>query len=374
MPMKTLLAALMLFAATPALAEQPQPAPRWTAEHAKAWYAGQPRLLGANYVPSSAVNELEMWQAATFDPKRIDQELGWAESLHMNTMRVFLHDLLWTQDPEGFKRRIDAFLTIAHRHGIKPVFVLFDSCWNPAPHLGPQPAPIRGVHNSQWVQAPGRAALTHPAQYARLEAYVKGVVGAFGQDDRVLAWDIWNEPDNNDGGVRSVKDPPNKKALVAALLPQAFAWARSQAPRQPLTSGLWVAGDWSVPGELNAIEKIQLAQSDIVSFHDYSWPEAFEKRIVQLQVYGRPIICTEYMARGAGSTFDNDLPVAAKYNVGMINWGFVDGKEQTSMPWDSWKRPYVFVKPTLWFHDVLHTDGTPYREREAELLRRFGAR
>ncbi len=281
---------------------------------------------------------------------------------------------MWKEDPEGFKRRIDAFLTIAHRHGIRPVFVLFDSCWNPAPHLGRQPEPTAGVHNSQWVQAPGRAALADPAQEARLRDYVEGVVGAFGQDERVLAWDIWNEPDNSDGGHHAIKDSPDKKAQVARLMPLAFAWARGRSPIQPLTSGLWVKGDWSVPGELNIIEKIQLAQSDVVTFHDYSWPETFEKRIKQLRTYGRPVICTEYMARGAGSTFDNDLPIARRYGVGMINWGFVDGKEQTKLPWDSWKRPYVDVKPTLWFHDVLRKDGTPYRQREAELLQAFGAK
>lgn len=347
---------------------------RWTPEHAKAWYAAQPRLLGANYVPASAINELEMWQAQTFDPQRIGRELVWAEQLHMNTMRVFLHDLPWKQDPQGFSQRIDTFLSIAHRHGIRPIFVLFDSCWDPAPRLGRQPAPLPGVHNSGWVQSPGRAALGDPAQTGRLKAYVEGVVGAFGHDERVLAWDVWNEPDNTDGGRHAVKDSPNKKAQVARLMPQVFAWARARSPIQPLTSGLWVKGDWSVPGELSIIEKIQLAESDIVSFHDYSWPETFEKRILQLQTYGRPIICTEYMARGAGSTFDNDLPIARKYDVGMINWGFVDGKEQTRLPWDSWKRPYVGIKPTLWFHDVLHSDGTPYRQREAELLQAFGAK
>ena len=253
------------------------------------------------------------------------------------------------------------------------MFVLFDSCWDPAPHLGPQAPPIPGVHNSGWVQSPGRAALADPAQAARLEAYVKGVVGAFAHDDRVLAWDVWNEPDNTDGGRHSVADAPDKTAQVARLLPQVFAWARSRNPGQPLTSGLWEAGDWSRAEALNPVEQAQVAGSDIISFHDYSWPEVFEARIGQLKTYGRPILCTEYMARGAGSTFDNDLPIARRQNVGMINWGFVDGKEQTKLPWDSWKRPYVEIEPTVWFHDVLHTDGTPYRQREVEVLRAFTA-
>ncbi len=128
------------------LVEQAAPGqtPRWTEDAATQWYANEPWLVGSNYLPAYASNELEMWQAATFDPKRIDLELGWAEGLGMSTMRVFLHDLLWKQDSEGFKKRIGTFLDIAAKHHIKPLFVLFDSCWDPNPHLGPQPHPGPG--------------------------------------------------------------------------------------------------------------------------------------------------------------------------------------------------------------------------------------
>src|SRR5258705_10946114 len=135
-----------------------------------------------------------MWQEDTFDPAEIDKELGWAEAMWMNTMRVFLHDLLWQQDAAGFQKRIDQFLTIAARHHIRPLLVLFDSCWDPLPHLGKQHPPTPGVHNSGWVQSPGATALADPNQYPRLKPYVQGVVGAVAKDDPILAWDGWNEP------------------------------------------------------------------------------------------------------------------------------------------------------------------------------------
>jgi hypothetical protein len=357
----------------PAVAADAGPGQPWGAERAQAWYERQPWLVGANFVPADAINELEMWQAASFDPAEIDRELGWAEAVGMNTMRVFLHDLLWAQDPEGFKARIDAFLAIAARHHIRPIFVLFDSCWDPDPRLGPQHPPIPGVHNSGWVQSPGARGLADPAQQARLEAYVKGVVGAFARDERILAWDVWNEPDNPGGGDYDAREPPHKAELVAALLPRVFAWARSQGPVQPLTSGVWRGGDWSRGQPLDAVETIQLSQSDVISFHNYDWPERFAERIGQLRTWGRPIICTEYMARGAGSTFDGDLPIAKRLNVGVVNWGLVEGKTQTNLPWDSWRRPYVGMQPTVWFHDVFYPDGHPYREQEARLLRAFTA-
>jgi len=341
---------------------------RWPEESANSWYQQQPWLVGSNYIPATAINELEMWQADTFDPRQIDKELGWAEGLGMNTMRVFLHDLLWQQDAAGFKQRLDSFLTIAAKHHIRPLFVLFDSCWDPMPRLGPQHPPIPGVHNSGWVQSPGTLALEDPAQYERLKAYVTGVVGAFAGDSRVLAWDLWNEPNNEGGGSYAKLEPKNKTALVEALLPQVFEWARSVNPSQPLTSGVW-EGDWSSPDKLSPIQHTQLEQSDIISFHDYSWPEDFELHLKWLEGYRRPIICTEFMARPVGSTFDAILPIAKQHHVGAINWGLVAGKTQTYLPWESWEHPYILDQPPVWFHEVFYPDGKPYREQEAKIIR-----
>ena len=337
--------------------------PRWTVNRANDWYADQPWLVGSNYIPATAINELEMWQAETFDPQRIELELGWAEGLGMNTMRVFLHDLLWQQDAPGFRQRIDTFLSIAKRHHIRPVFVLFDSCWDPAPHLGPQKKPVPGVHNSGWVQSPGAAALQDASQRPRLEAYVKGVVGAFAKDKRILAWDVWNEPDNLNTSSYGKLEPANKIELVLDLLPRVFEWAREANPRQPLTSGVWKA-DLTLP-----MAKLQLALSDVTSFHSYEDPSLFPNRIVPLQQLGRPILCTEYMARGRGSTFEGWLPLFKQYKIGAINWGFVAGKTQTNLPWDSWQQPYVDREPAVWFHEVFRTDGSPYKKDEVDLIR-----
>ncbi|MGD0910454.1 MAG: 1,4-beta-xylanase [Terracidiphilus sp.] len=342
---------------------------RWTEAQANAWYAAQPWPVGANFLPSTAINELEMWQADTFDPTTIDRELGWAEGIGMNTMRVFLHNLLWEQDPEGFKKRIDIFLTIAARHHIRPIFVLFDSCWEPYPKLGPQHPPIPGVHNSGWVQAPGAAVLADPAQYPKLKEYVVGVVGAFAADSRILAWDVWNEPHEEHPGVYTNGQPQNANDAVIKLVPQVFAWARSAHPTQPLTSGVFDDGAWSPLDAMSPMTRIQIEQSDVISFHRYGWPEDFEKHIAELQQFHRPLICTEYMARSAGSTIDTILPIAYKNHVGAINWGLVNGKSQTNFPWDSWTRPYVSDQPTIWFHDLFYPDGKPYREREVEIIR-----
>ena len=358
--------AVWILLAVTALAVQNE---RWSEQKARDWYARQPWLIGSNYSPASAINQLEMWQADSFDPKRIDLELGWAESLGMNTMRVYLHDLLW-QDPEGFKRRLDQFLSITAKHKIRPVFVLFDSVWDPDPKPGKQRAPRPGVHNSGWVQSPGRTALQNASEYPRLEAYVKGVVGAFARDQRVLAWDVWNEPDNENPGSYNELEPKNKGELVLRLLPQAFGWARAAQPEQPLTSGVW-KGDWSTPEKMTAMDRLQIELSDVITFHNYDSPTELEKRINWLRRYNRPMICTEYMARGNGSFFFGGLLVGQVQHVGMINWGLVQGKTQTHLPWDSWQHPYVDREPSIWFHEVFRTDGRPYIPEEVEFIKRM---
>ena len=348
-------------------------APPWSEKDAQAWYDRQPWLVGSNYIPEDAINELEMWQAESFNPRQIDKELGWAEDMGMNTMRVFLHDLLWQENPEGFKKRIDQFLEIASRHHIKPLFVLFDSCWDPHPKLGVQHPPIPGVHNSGWVQSPGSPALGDPTQQGRLKAYVTGVIEAFAKDPRVLGWDVWNEPSNTNRGSYSKQEPPNKGELVEAMLPKVFAWAREAQPTQPLTSGVWDI-DFENESPLTKSQQIQVENSDVISFHNYSWPERFEREVLFLKKFNRPLICTEFMARGAGSTFDTVLPLAKKLNVAAINWGFVAGKTQTYYPWDSWRHPYILDQPTVWFHEVLHPDGKPYRDAEVRLIRELSGR
>src|SRR6202034_3877422 len=196
---RTLLLLIVAVACTAAAQTPAGSSERWSAAQANSWYEKQPWLVGAHFIPSNAINQLEMFQAATFDPAINDKELGMAESIGMNTVRVFLQDQLWQQDPQGFTRRLDTFLGIAARHHIKPLLVLFDSCWESNPHLGPQHPPIPGIHNSGWVQSPGKARLQDLSVEPQLEAYVTGIVGAFAKDDRVLGWDIWNEPDNKGG-------------------------------------------------------------------------------------------------------------------------------------------------------------------------------
>ena len=345
----------------------------WTVEQVNAWYDRYPFLAGGNYVPVSAINQLEMWQEETFDPERIDFEFGKAAAIGMNTMRVFLHDLAWKQDPQGFFKRVDKFLEISEKHNISIMFVFFDGVWNPYPSAGKQPDPVPHVHNSGWVQSPGREILEDPYKQDALKEYVQAVISRYKDDTRVLIWDLFNEPDcavcaGNFGEDSDVPEMPaqQKKAMSLALLRKAFIWAREIGPSQPLTVGVW--GDPTWIDQPDDIEKFSLMNSDVISFHSYSGPEETEKMVAGLKKYNRPIMCTEYMARGNNSTFEGILPIFHKNKVAAYHWGLFNGKSQTIYPWSSWKEKFT-AEPKLWHHDVFQYDGTPFDSKEAELIK-----
>jgi hypothetical protein len=339
---------------------------RWTAERALAWYAGLPWVVGCNFLPSTAVNQLEMWQEETFDEETIGRELRWASDLGFNSMRVFLHDLLWDAEPEGFAERIDRYLAIASSRGISTAFVLFDDCWHEGARLGPQPAPVPGRHNSRWLQSPGHGVVADASALPRLEAYVRGVVGRFAADDRVLMWDLYNEVANGFLPLQAERGEAREAAFERALqrraeampahlrlLELAFECARSAGAQQPLTSGMYT-------GERELNDRLA-SLSDVITFHCYEPADRLEALIGRLRRHGRPLVCTEYMARTRGSDFRSAMPVFKREGVGCYSWGLVNGKSQTHIAWTG--------EQDVWFHDILRGDGMPYDAEESSFIR-----
>jgi hypothetical protein len=320
----------------------------WSVDKANEWYKKQGWLVGANFLPSTAINQLEMWQADTFDSATIDKELGWAAAIGMNVMRVYLHDLAWKADASGLKKRMDQFLAIASKHHIKTLFTIFDDCWNPDAVTGKQPDPKPGIHNSGWVRSPNKKIHNDSTQWRYLELYVKDILSTFKNDDRVLMWDLYNEPGNSGYDLTSLP-----------LLTKVFAWAWTVRPSQPLTCATWYNNK-----ELN---EYQLNHSDVISIHNYNDAANLEKELQEKLKFGRPVICTEYMARTRNSKFQTHLPIFKKYNVGAINWGLVAGKSNTIYQWDT-PMPDG-SEPKLWFHDVFRKDGSAYDLREIEVIK-----
>jgi hypothetical protein len=321
----------------------------WSEEQADEWYEEWPWLRGSDFLPSTAINQLEMWQAETFDTATINRELGWAEKIGMNSMRVYLHHLAWEIDPPGFKDRMDRYLTIADRHNISTLFVFFDDCWNPTYKAGKQPDPKPGIHNSGWVRDPGDMLHADTTLFVTLEKYVKDVLGHFRDDERIVLWDLYNEPGNSGYGNKSMP-----------LLRRVFAWAREVNPTQPLSVGVWNE-------QLVDLGTFQLENSDVITYHNYGDKETHQQWIDSLRAFGRPLICTEYMARTRNSLFKDILPLLKNEKIGAYNWGLVAGKSNTIYAWDT---PMPDGKePKVWFHDIFRKDGTPYDINEVNLIR-----
>ena len=363
---------ISLFALIFIQCQKPDPiGTRWSEAKAWEWQKEQGWMAGANFNPSTAINQLEFFQESTFDRETIDRELAWSAELGMKIHRVYLHNLLWDQDSLGFLSRVDEFLTLANKHNIKTMLVLLDDVWHPIPKLGTQPDPIPFVHNSGWVQAPGAAILGDSLRHHELKNYIKGVMGRFANDTRVVAWDLYNEPDNvaNQPG-RAEIEIKDKYTFAFSLLKKVMRWAREVNPSQPLTVGLWQGNHklWGTPGALRPLARFMVENSDVISFHAYDEPEIVKEKIVELKKYNRPLLCTEYMARTNGSTFEKILPILKENQIHAINWGFVSGKTNTIFPWSSWNTPFDSI-PKIWFHDVYRTDKTPFSEQEIEFLK-----
>ena len=325
----------------------------WSKEKANAWYKKQPWLVGADFLPSTAINQLEMFQAETFDTATINRELGWAHNIGMNVMRVYLHDLAWQTDASGFKERLNTFLTIAANNKIAILFTFFDDCWNPDPKIGKQPEPKPGIHNSGWVRSPGKDVHHDSTQWGYLKEYVTDVLTTFKDDQRILMWDLYNEPGNSNYGDTSLP-----------LLKKVFQWAWAVRPSQPLTCATWY--------DNKVFNDFQLANSDVITIHNYSDAANLEKELKEKSKLGRPIICSEYMARPRGSRFQTHLPIFKKYKVGAINWGLVAGKSNTIYQWNE---PIPDgSEPKLWFHDVFRKDGTPYDKAETDFIKAITAK
>lgn len=336
-----------------------EPANRWTEERANQWYASQEWPIGINYVAATAINQFEMWQEESFDPETIDREMGLAEGLGFNTVRIFLHDMLWEADPEGFKKRINTFLDICNKHKIKTIMTFFTNGGRfENPKLGKQPESVQGVHNSQWIQSPGAPSVNNPKSWPRLEKYVKDVMTTFKDDNRILLWCLFNEPESTKQGAQSLP-----------LLREVFKWGREVNPSQPLSSPIWICPGLHGTRSNFPIISFLGENCDVITFHCYYEAKEMETFISFMKQFNRPMICQEYMGRPR-SLFTDIMPILKKEKVGGISWGLTAGKCNFHLQWSSKAGD---PEPEVWFHDIYRLDGTPFSQQEVDFIRSMTA-
>ena len=210
--------------------------------------------------------------------------------------------------------------------------------------------PVAGIHNSGWTPSPGPKLADDPNIWPELEAGITAIVSRFAADPRVLGWDVYNEPGNSERFSRSLP-----------LLQAAFHWVRQANPSQPLTSGLW---HWEE--RFQEINTYLLEASDVVTYHEYAGLDTAQMTLARMQEQERPVLCTEWMSRPLGSRFESHLPMFRTENIGCFFWGLVNGRTQTHFPWGSVENA---PQPDVWFHDLLDSEGQPYRADEVALIR-----
>jgi hypothetical protein len=325
---------------------------RWGEIRIWTWFDNLGPVKGANYVPRTAVNSVEMWMEEAFDPETIDEELGWAHGLGYSSIRVQLQFAVWKADPDGFIDRMDRLLELASEHGLRVVPVLFDdlNLAGQSPVLGKQPEPVAGEHNARWVPSPAPEAVKDRSQWPDLEKYVTDVMDHFEKDRRVLYWDLYNTAGN--GGLWEETLP---------LLEQTFNWAREVDPSQPLAVAAWKEFGSAMAARI-------LERSDLITFQSFDNVESVEGRILILKRYNRPIICSDWLMRQAGNDFKNILPLFSTYRVGWFNRGLVKGRTQMEVQQKQFRSEKT---PDLWQHNVLKEDGSPYDAGEVDLIQGF---
>lgn len=330
----------------------------WSKEKALKWQKEHPYTIGVNYIPQTAINSTEMWEEESFDIKTIDKELHWAHNYGYNGIRVFLPYIVYEREGENFLKTIEKFLQICDIHKIKVTFVLFDDCAfsNLLPYYGKQREPIKLVHNSGWTASPGEIMVNDRNCYGKLKEYLQTVMGRFKDDERVLMWDLYNECGNNKSGKKSEH-----------LLKSAFLWAREVNPSQPITACVWAVVNGDAVEGCYDLDTICFEQSDVITYHYYGNIDLMKSFVKNINASGYPLFCTEWLARVFfDCRVDTILPYFSQNNISSYHWGFVNGKTQTNIPWnwDSAKG-----EPDVWFHDVVHRDGTPYNEEEMRIIK-----
>jgi len=331
---------------------------RWNKEAAWKWWDEHDWPVGANYVTSDAVNDIEMWMNDTFNPKLIDKELGWAADIGFNTVRVFLSYVVWQHEQAVFENNFETFLRLAAKNQLTVLPILFDDCafdFGSEPVYGQQPEPVPGVHNSRWVPSPGFAVQDDPVQFALCQDYVDAIVGKHAKDERIFAWDLYNEPGNT-----------GRFAKCLPLLTAVFDWARAHHPVQPLTAGVWTFAE-----DEEKVNRFCWENSDIISLHAYTDLDRTKQLIAQAKDHGRPVMITEWLHRPNKNTIEDHLPFFHEEKIGIWQWGLVRGKTQTNLSWNTMNGGTPEPDPVLWQHDVLQSDGTAYCSAEIELYKKL---
>lgn len=349
---------------------------QWAKEQAWKWYNARPWIRGCNFMSSDCANRIDQWQEFGFEERfeTTKREIELAASIGYNSFRLILEFEVWDKEHDGFMKRLDRYLSYMYDHGITAMLVLSNDCtvpkslWKPAV-MGPQSYDI-GYHGGRKA-SPHRSyegyderwhILDDPDIAKRYYEFVREIITTYAHDERVIIWNIMNEPSNERG----------EKSLVHMEKFFEIAWTIS--PDQPLCADIWSGMRGARASTV--IEQRALELSDVISFHQYGSFDTMVSEIEQIKTLGRPALNTEWLHRIFGNNVDNMYPLFYLEKIGSYNWGFVAGKYQTYEPWEGiWMdieagrgKNYDLTK---WQHDLFRPSMRPYDPKEIEIIKKY---
>jgi len=240
------------------------------------------QVRGANYIASYARNAAEVW--SKFDPEILDRELGYAQSLGLNSVRVWLDYWPYEADPTLMLSRLEHFLKLCDKHELQVMLVLFDSCATKTEEQLQKKEQTVDPHWKHWAANPGYRYLD-PEHWKPLEAYVKAIVGAHLNDPRVQAWDVMNEP-----WAGQLWSNPQRKPVVTRFVRHFCEVVNDLKPQAPITVGV------------TFLERAEMVEDlvEVISFHRYlgpdpkKWKAHLEEANQYSKQKGKPILLTEW--------------------------------------------------------------------------------
>ncbi len=346
---------------------------RWTRERAWEWYNSRPWIRGCNFMPSDCANRIDMWQEYGFEEhfSTADRELSWAEELGFNSMRIILEFDVWDMEHDAFMAHLERYLDLLDRHGMNAMLVLGNDCsvpkafWKRAT-MGEQHYD-NGYHGGKKVSPHGALGelsyhtIDVPELRERYDGFVREIITKYARDERVLVWNLWNEPGNNRGD------------LSLSYLEHVFEIAREIDPVQPLCADCFC--DFYSEGSVIGERAYEL--SDIISYHNYNDFNDNIAILERMRLEDRPMLNTEWLHRIQKNRVEEMYPLMYLEKIAAYNWGFVAGKYQTYEPWNGvWEKleAGADLDVTLWQHDLLRPSGRPYDPREIKLIKEYNKR
>lgn len=262
-------------------------------------------LRGANYVPSYARNDVQIWM--DYDAAVVDRELGYAERLKLNTVRVFLQVAVYEQDPQRFLDNFESFLSLCENHHIRMMPVIFDSCFGDFPDLGK-------YRDKDWMACPGQNRLG-PEHWPAMRKFVRDVVGEHKDDRRIVMWDVMNEPT-----CTSFYQKEEDKQRIHTFVWQALDWVKAQKPSQPRTVGMMFSS------ELPLVQD----KVDVLAFHNYrrDLREDIQGVRAIARKLGKPAIINEVVRNDQPAPYA--MPILYEEKIGWCFWELMLGSTQFS--------------------------------------------